>query len=780
MRGCSISLDFSHEKEQCKNLFNELSNKLLLNQKYQKTLLGLYCLSAYLCVISLTIFSSQKHLPEYYCLENGLETGISNHLPNRLEFEQEKNIKITNKLPHELPAEEKYNKLFEFKVTGYDRIKVINDEKCIIKYCLNEEKDRPNISERPNTNSNRNNNNNIDNDKINNNDYYLNKNRKKLIVNYDSIRNYITEYDAFCDYDEFFNSLSTMITIGRIIGSLVFSYISDKYGRLLAFKTSLYIMFFSYVLILVFKSRFVLYIFHLASSLGISLSLVIVCMGSENMEQKNFNILNSLISALFSLSGLVCVSVMFLFRNYLLIYYVQIMLMLVLLNYANYYILESFSFFLLKESYEECLQNILYLNQINDSNLENDFILNRKLIRLEKFVDKLKHSRAGSDYFKPKKLYNEQDPTKDFSEEKKECNFRSNLKLSLLHCKATSPKAFNSGDLILKKKLTFQERSEPQFTEEFESKVAAENISFSNKKIIKYNTIANMRAHLSTNIININNNESHFHDCNWKNYINDNNFPSKEMKSNTDKEVHLQKKVSFDKITDSDYDSDKNYFYAEETFKNNSNKNNNHKKNNKLKKIFRSLKLRLIFLLQRTLGPYYEIFAEKNQLIILLKFFPLFLTANLIYYGVYFKIELISDNIYLATLLLFASEILGELLSGVLLNIAMRKTLIFGGFCFNAFLYILAMLYNCEFMNYIVILFGTFSISIVFVAIIVLSAETFEMRIKNTMCSLLCNLSNTFMIGFLFLTKFFPNIYFLFLINIIITLFALTFIKETF
>jgi len=60
------------ELEENKGLFTEISKHILNNDNYQKILFLFYIIGTYSCILSITIFPSQKNLPEYICLTDSI------------------------------------------------------------------------------------------------------------------------------------------------------------------------------------------------------------------------------------------------------------------------------------------------------------------------------------------------------------------------------------------------------------------------------------------------------------------------------------------------------------------------------------------------------------------------------------------------------------------------------------------------------------------------------------------------------------------------------------
>ena len=69
-------LDEENNIEIHKKLFYEFTNKIINNDKYQQTLIVMYCITTFICVMVFTMFPKQKNLPEYICLDSNREMDL--------------------------------------------------------------------------------------------------------------------------------------------------------------------------------------------------------------------------------------------------------------------------------------------------------------------------------------------------------------------------------------------------------------------------------------------------------------------------------------------------------------------------------------------------------------------------------------------------------------------------------------------------------------------------------------------------------------------------------
>jgi len=564
--------------------------------------------------------------------------------------------------------------LFTPKITIYDKIKIIKNEICLNHYCNKIENSSNEIKKK-------------DENKINNEKEKILKN-DILLVNYESITNYITEYDAFCDYDSFFGKLTTIINLGRIIGNIVYSYISDKYGRLVSFNYNLKITVVFYVLILIFRNRLFFYLFMFEISLNINLYFLIICMGSETMNQKYFSLLNSAMSAIFSLSGIVCLVLMILIKDFYYLLLIQLIIIIPIIYYSKTYILESFSFSIKKNNFQQVLNNFYYLNELLGLKLRNNSEINNKLEKLEVFTQ----------------------------------NFLN--KQNLLYNDSTSNDKLKVGE----KKLDIQKKIQLVEIDDF------------------YNN--NKKAHLLSN--KSFNKEFIFNSDNL--YSNTNTGSKNEFLQKIDKStvIEISSKISNDQKQNNTQINDYKDKKEKKMIKNDT--------DSSFQNILNSLhkNSKVIF------GPYMDILTSKTHILTYLKFLPIFITINVIYYGQLFNVEKLSGDVYIATFIIFSSELGGELIAAIILQYSDRKKVLFNCLICNGVLYFLAIFSNNVILRYFVTFGGSVSISVAFIAVYIYTAETFEVEVKNSMGALLNISSVLFMVFFPYIVELFPNIFVLF------------------
>ena len=222
------------------------------------------------------------------------------------------------------------------------------------------------------------------------------------------------------------------------------------------------------------------------------------------------------------------------------------------------------------------------------------------------------------------------------------------------------------------------------------------------------------------------------------------------------------------KISDSEYINLKAYD-CKDSFKNIKNdfklsdfSNNSAKlrnsKNNRIVLIY----LNTCNILNTILGPFKVIFVNKKHLMHFLKFLPLFITVSVIYNGQLFNVEKIIDNVYLGTIIVFSSELIGEILSGFILQNMERKKILSVGFFICGIFYFVAIFVNIPIIKISLLFINSILITLLFIVVYVFSAETFETEIKNSLGSLLTNSSTISFVIFQLLINVFPNIFIVF------------------
>jgi len=543
----SENLIVNKKLEKIREILYDIANLFKNNRKYQKILFVILSIGVFCGSHMLCIYPSQKTIPDYICIPEGKD--IMNFT----------------------------------KITKLSNYKIIEDQNCIKKYCYKNQKNQ------------------------------IEKEIKftNIIVDYTTITNFVTTYDAFCDYNEFFINLNNLIQVGRIIGSTFLSYISDKYGRKNPYFMHIYIMLFFCIGIFFLKSRAFFYIFVFFGGLNDHIYFLICTMANELMTLEYFSVFSSLMGIMFSICGLICNFNMIIFNNFYLFYTFLLIFLIIMLYLSNEYIRETL-----------------------------DFTIKMNLIR----------------------------------------------------------QSFNDIK-ILDKKLVIGIQEDPQRSEQLKN---IEN--FVNEDEVSVNRVKN--------------------------------------RYNSEKQLFLNNSLNLM--------SNKSYEKIPEI--NNSG----------------------IF------GPFKLIFENKELTIKFLIFSQLFITVNMNYYGPLLNIELLMDNVYFATFILFLAEFIGETLCGYLLQNNLRIRSMKIGYFSSGFLYLIVSFLDNGVLKIFLLFIAFIITSFLFIATFILTAESFEVEVKNSMLTLTSNLSSIWLIILPYLIKLVPDIYFLFSGSSLISFFLIDTIKETY
>lgn len=213
-----------------------------------------------------------------------------------------------------------------------DKYKLIDDDKCVNQYCQKENKHINNI----------------------------------LIVDTESSINHITELDLFCDSENFFLIFTQVVFFGRMIGILIHSFISDKYGRAMSLYVQLCLQLGCIVLSYFFKYRYLAYILAFLSYTCMSLLNHACLMSTEMMGEKMYSLVAGFANFAFSLNGLINTGIIYYFRdwNFILLYHFGITVYI--LYMCRFYMTETPLFLLENGNYRQFRKTMKQINMINN------------------------------------------------------------------------------------------------------------------------------------------------------------------------------------------------------------------------------------------------------------------------------------------------------------------------------------------------------------------------------------------------------------------------------
>lgn len=686
--------NFSFEEERCLKIFNEFSNQIISNKSFQIILISIYCMTVVVSSVLITFFPTQKQLPQYYCLDdyeyfsllgNYIYDGHVHDLDSEIIRNENKN-KIYNNIIN----------AFDWKISNFQKIKFFNNEKCIKKYCSDKDgnlKNSLNLFDTSKNSRQRFNLESFDNHnakvvlpkigirKFTNNYFfaklkfeffhlealnqyelntpkvYRGNNGEKLkdsnsegkfikvvVVDYETITNFVTVYDAFCDYEEFFANTILCLNIGRIIGGLVMSYISDTYGRNFIFKYLIFSMFITHLLPIIFGSRFFIYLFMFLSSMNNNIYFLILFMSSETLSQKYYSLAMSIIIAIFSLTGVFIILIDYIFKNLFIIFYITIIFIFAVYYFQRKYFVETFAFCFSKRRYKQAYDSLEYLNILLGLNFYENKNKAKEMNQLKTFAYGFS-SRKNSHILDSKvgRLHNDTEPNKRL------------------------------GELIIQD---------------------------------------NIQQNSGLNKKNLN--------------------------------THDFQILELDK-----------------------NKTNN---------LYRKCQ----DMMYKILGPYRLIFVKKKYFMDFLLFLPHYITINVSYFMQIFNVEKINDNIYITSMILFISELIGEFLSGYLAPKYGRKTLFYILYASLAVLYFSMFIIKNKFLILILLFISSSLLAAIYCILYIFSGETFDVKIKSCMGILLINSYLIVLILFQYFIAFINNLFFLFFIMICLSLLFTKCLKETF
>jgi MFS family permease len=205
-----------------------------------------------------------------------------------------------------------------------------------------------------------------------------------LIVDFYSIRNFITELDIVCDFEDFYLRSTQMIFFGRIVGNIIFSYISDKFGRFKSYKIQFYLLLGSYITMLLIKNQFVYLLVCFVTSGCFNIYNLASAMSTETMNLSMYSLVNGLIGAFYSLSGFLNIFVLYFFHNFPYLIMMNILIGCIVGYLMINYMTETPHFLLAKKNYYQLNNVIVKIAEINET-LDNKEV-KRKFKAINNFL----------------------------------------------------------------------------------------------------------------------------------------------------------------------------------------------------------------------------------------------------------------------------------------------------------------------------------------------------------------------------------------------------------
>ena len=236
----------------------------------------------------------------------------------------------------------------EFKI--YKKFQIVENVECIQRYCKNDNKFSSLI----------------------------------IVVDLESIINFISDFKIFCNVDEFFGSIAQSLFFGRLVGTIFFSYIGDKYGRRISYYIQIYFNLGSLMIMSITKNTLLISMATFFNGFSSQIFVLTIVILSEVIEQNWFGMYTGVVNSFFPFAGFVNVFLIYYTRNWNYSLYLYIIVLSIMVILSNRFIFESTSFLLKNKRYDELNSNIEFIAKINDT--ENIYKAEkRNLEKLKKY-----------------------------------------------------------------------------------------------------------------------------------------------------------------------------------------------------------------------------------------------------------------------------------------------------------------------------------------------------------------------------------------------------------
>jgi MFS family permease len=301
-----------------------------LNGKYQKLVFFILAVTAFLCCNILVSFPIQKEIPDYKCF-------------NRFDFED----------------------LDEFKIyKNTSKYKIIHSEECIERFCSV---------------------------KIEN---FKGPALWVIVVDYHSIKNMITSLDVFCHMDSFSGEFTRMLFIGRTVGTIIFAYLADTFGRRIAFSSGLALCLITDLCYYFFTYEWVYFILAFFSVMCFQLYSLITVISVETLSTDLYSTLNGLTGSCFAFSGLTGLFIMYFFKSWFVLLSIHIVVGSVIIYLNFFYLTETPKFALIQKNYQLLDQVLIKIANMNGTH----DIVSKRLTDIQTTMNSIrKYSLTGDD-----------------------------------------------------------------------------------------------------------------------------------------------------------------------------------------------------------------------------------------------------------------------------------------------------------------------------------------------------------------------------------------------
>jgi MFS family permease len=216
----------------------------------------------------------------------------------------------------------------------------------------------------------------------------------------------ITALDVFCHSDSFSGEFTRMLFLGRTVGTILFAYISDTYGRHVGFSFGLVLSLVCNIGYFVFPFEKVYYILAFLSIMVFSLYSLITVISVEVMSIDLYSTLNGLCGSCFAFCGLTGLMIMYFFNNWFILvaFHIIVDAAIVYLNYT--YLTETPKFYLTKKEYtklNQVLEHIANMNGTHDK-VKTRLDIIQTMIRTKSITDDSVKSNCFFGYLNPIKI----------------------------------------------------------------------------------------------------------------------------------------------------------------------------------------------------------------------------------------------------------------------------------------------------------------------------------------------------------------------------------------
>jgi len=190
----------------------------------------------------------------------------------------------------------------------------------------------------------------------------------RVQINYNSYKNHKTELKLICD-DDFFFYFAQLLFVGRVLGMIIYSFISDKYGRKMSYYLQIYIQLICIIISLIFKNKYIAFLVNFLSNTIIYLFNHSNVISSEIMSERYYSIAGAFYANAFSFNGIISVIIMYFFRDWNIILYYHLVIVLTILIFSYLHLTETPLFLLDQNNIKEFRITIKKIFRYNHSDL---------------------------------------------------------------------------------------------------------------------------------------------------------------------------------------------------------------------------------------------------------------------------------------------------------------------------------------------------------------------------------------------------------------------------